>query len=115
VAILHRASLLHFLTPCKSPITVLIGDRQPNLYTRLARVFGYQVLSAAPWSALRRCLGVLARSGALLVVAVDGPAGPPGAVAPGLAKLGRLSGAPLLVPLRCSMARTLQLADTWDT
>jgi lysophospholipid acyltransferase (LPLAT)-like uncharacterized protein len=115
VAILHRESLLHFLVPYKAPITLLVSERGADgMYARLARAFGYEIVSAAPWSSLRRTLEVLAQPGAILVVAVDGPAGPPGVVTPGLGKLARLSGAPL-VPLRCSTTRAIRLADTWDT
>jgi hypothetical protein len=115
VAILHRESLLHFVSPYKGPIALLVGERRSDgMYASLARAFGYEILSAAPWSSLRRTLKVLAQSGAMLVVAVDGPAGPPGVVTPGLGKLARLSGAPV-VPLRCSTSRAFRLADTWDT
>jgi lysophospholipid acyltransferase (LPLAT)-like uncharacterized protein len=112
VATVHCESLLHFLLPFEAPVALLVADGAPSLYATLARSSGYETISAAPWSSLRGALEVLARPGAILVVAVDGPAGPSGVPAPGLAKLARLSGAPL-VPLRCSTMRAIRL-PTWD-
>lgn len=114
VATLHRESLLNLLCPYSARIAVLVADLDVDgMYPKLARRLGYETVAARPWSSLRRALEALARPGAILVVAVDGPAGPVGAVNPGLVKLARMSGAPL-VPVRCSATRAITLARTWD-
>lgn len=114
VAILHSESLLHLACPYNRATAVLVRDHGSNgLYARLARVFGYGMVDAGTWTSMRSVCAALAQPQRILVVAVDGPAGPSGVAKSGVVKLARLSGASL-VPVRCSASRAVRLAATWD-
>jgi lysophospholipid acyltransferase (LPLAT)-like uncharacterized protein len=115
VATLHRESLLHIVCPYNRHSAILARDQgSAGLYSRLARSFGFHLIEqVGPMPPLRQALEFLAVPGSVLVVAVDGPAGPPGIAKRGVVELARLSGAPV-VPVRCSASHAIRLTTTWD-
>lgn len=91
------------------------NSRDGEFAAALLRQFGYLSVrgstSQGGASGLRGLLRVLAR-GATPAVTVDGPRGPAGQVAPGIAGLARLSNS-WIIPLAASSSKSLRLS-TWD-
>lgn len=115
VAILHQESFVHFVCAQEGAIALVVRDQGAHgIYSELARAFGYLTVDTAAPMSMRRACDLLAQPDYNLVVAVDGPAGPLGVAKVGVAKLARLSGAPI-VPLRCLASFTVPLTTTWDT
>jgi lysophospholipid acyltransferase (LPLAT)-like uncharacterized protein len=92
-------------------VTRNAGDA--GLYSRLADQFGYRCIDCAQWTSLRHVRAFMAQERAILALAVDGPAGPPGMTKYGVVKLASMTSAPV-VPLRCSATRTVRQTTTWD-
>jgi lysophospholipid acyltransferase (LPLAT)-like uncharacterized protein len=115
VAVLHRESLIHFVCPYSVTVAVLARDQDSfGLYAQLARSFGFGMIEQIGlMPPLRKALQLLSQPGRVLVVAVDGPAGPSDVAKRGAIELARLSRAPV-IPVRCFARYAVPLRTTWD-
>ena len=103
-------TLLSAPLPFRPP--VLVGAGSATI-TRVARHFGYPTITAAGTQQLvRQALRALEPEGAILALAVDGPAGPAGIAKRGVVWLAKRSGAQI-VPAWARASTASQLA-TWD-
>jgi lysophospholipid acyltransferase (LPLAT)-like uncharacterized protein len=115
-ALQHGGAVLMLAELSDDGCTALVSkSRDGDLATGLLQALGFGTVrgssSSAAASGLRGLVRAIGR-GEIATITVDGPRGPAGQVAPGIAALSKLSGA-WIVPLAASGSRTITL-PTWD-
>ncbi len=114
VAIWHEEALLHLVLGLPLPVAVVVtATPAGNVYSHVLRRLGFAALRGSELQQLRAARRFLAGTGHVVVIAVDGPAGPKRVAKGGVAALARCSGAPV-VPLHCK-ARRGRTGKTWDS
>jgi lysophospholipid acyltransferase (LPLAT)-like uncharacterized protein len=115
VAIWHEAALLALAVPTRlAPLVFITGDRAADGVAEVSARLGLRVIRepAGALRTLERARAELSTPGTVLVLAVDGPAGPPRRVKPGILWLAQRTGA-LVVPCGLNATRYTVL-ETWD-
>lgn len=115
-ALHHGGAVLMLAELRNDGCTALVSKSSDgDLATALLQTLGFGTIrgssSSAASSGLRGLVRAVGR-GEIGTITVDGPRGPAGQVAPGIAALSKLSGA-WIVPLAASGSRTITLR-TWD-
>lgn len=114
VAIWHEEALLHLVLNLSLPTAVIVtAGADGETYANALRRLGFVALRGSGLQQLRAARRLLARSGNIVVIAVDGPSGPARVAKGGVGALARYSGAPI-VPLRCHAQRGRR-GKTWDS